>query len=218
MIDRHVQGIVPPKPHSQARRPDGALYYEELHTRDGFDGAFTYFYHREPAPPSSAVKASDRGFVAPRRDRDACEPLQRRLYDSTRVPRATMLCYERTPIFFTDLATIWLARPSATDELYFANSDGDELWFVQQGTARLESNCGWLEVNAGDYVFVPRAMPHRWHLAAPELWLLGIEGRAGLKVPDAYRNGIGQLRMDAPYTHRDFVRPVGPIARPDRPL
>ncbi len=218
MIDRHVQGIVPPKPHSQARRPDGALYYEELHTRDGFDGAFTYFYHREPAPPSSAVKASDRGFVAPRRDRDACEPLQRRLYDSTRVPRATMLCYERTPIFFTDLATIWLARPSATDELYFANSDGDELWFVQQGTARLESNCGWLEVNAGDYVFVPRAMPHRWHLAAPELWLLGIEGRAGLKVPDAYRNGIGQLRMDASYTHRDFVRPVGPIARPDRPL
>jgi homogentisate 1,2-dioxygenase len=27
-----------------------------------------------------------------------------------------------------------------------------------------------------------------------------------------YRNPVGQLRMDAPYTHRDFVRPIGPIA------
>jgi homogentisate 1,2-dioxygenase len=27
---------------------------------------------------------------------------------------------------------------------------------------------------------------------------------------------VGQLAMDAPYTHRDFVRPEGPIASPDR--
>ena len=35
-------------------------------------------------------------------------------------------------------------------------------------------------------------------------------------MPPAYRNPVGQLRMDAPYSHRDFVRPVGPIATPDR--
>ena len=41
------------------------------------------------------------------------------------------------------------------------------------------------------------------------------EGRGGVFVPDEFRNPVGQLRMDAPYTHRDFVRPEGPIAAPD---
>ena len=39
-----------------------------------------------------------------------------------------------------------------------------------------------------------------------------------MSIPAAFRNPVGQLRMDAPYTHRDFVRPVGPIATPESPL
>jgi homogentisate 1,2-dioxygenase len=217
MIDRQTRGIVPDKPHTAARGADGRLLYEEMHTRDGFDGAFTYFYHREPSPPPSRVRASARGFASPKLDPDAATPLQRRLYESGKVPRASMLCYERTPVFFNEQATIWLARPSTTDDVYFANADGDELWFVHEGKARIESACGFLPVGQGDYAFIPRSMPHRWHLESGELRLLGIEGHAGFKIPDAYRNAIGQLRMDAPYTHRDFVRPEGPSAPPDGP-
>jgi homogentisate 1,2-dioxygenase len=215
MIDRQTRGIVPDKPHTAMRGPDGRLYYEEMHTRDGFDGAFTYFYHLHPAPPASHVLASDRGFATAKPDAEAAEPLQRRLYDSRRVTDGTMLCYDRTPIFLADQATIWLARPTATDETYFANADGDELWFVQEGAARIESPCGFLQVTKGDYVFVPRSMPHRWHVEGAGLHLLGLEGRAGFRIPDGYRNGVGQLRLEAPYTHRDFVRPDGPIANPD---
>jgi homogentisate 1,2-dioxygenase len=217
MIDRQTRGIVPDKPHTAMRGPDGRLLYEEMHTRDGFDGAFTYFYHANPVPPSSKVRVSERGFAAPKKDPLANEPLRRRLYDSAKVTRSSMLCYERTPILFNDKATVWLARPSATDEVYFSNADGDELWFLHEGRASLESPCGLLPVSPGDYVFIPRALPHRWHVASGELRLLGIEGQAGFRVPEAYRNGIGQLRMDAPYTHRDFVRPEGPIASFDRP-
>jgi homogentisate 1,2-dioxygenase len=216
MIDRQTRGIVPDKPHTAMRGADGRLLYEEMHTRDGFDGAFTYFYHANPAPPSSKVRSSDRGFAAPKPDPGACEPLRRRLYDSARVSKASMLCYERTPIFFHEKATVWLARPTATDEVYFANADGDELWYLHEGRAKLESACGMLSLSPGDYAFVPRALPHRWHVESSELRLLGMEGQAGFRIPDAYRNGIGQLRMDAPYTHRDFVRPDGPIARADR--
>jgi homogentisate 1,2-dioxygenase len=39
--------------------------------------------------------------------------------------------------------------------------------------------------------------------------------RGGMVIPDQFRNPVGQLRMDAPYTHRDFERPRGPIATPD---
>jgi len=218
MIDRQTRGIVPDKPHTAMRGADGRLFYEELHTRDGFDGAFTYFYHLHPAPPSSRARTSDRGFAAPKPDTGACEPLERRLYESGKVPRTTMLCDDRTPIFFNDQATIWLARPSASDDVYFANADGDELWFLQEGKARIESGCGILHAVQGDYVFIPRSMPHRWNIDSAELRLLGIEGHTGFKVPDAYRNVVGQLRMDAPYTHRDFVRPEGPLATVDRPL
>jgi homogentisate 1,2-dioxygenase len=35
-------------------------------------------------------------------------------------------------------------------------------------------------------------------------------------IPREFRNPVGQLKMDAPYTHRDFVRPVGPISTPDK--
>src|SRR5579859_6882971 len=218
MIDRQTRGIVPDKPHTAMRAPDGRLLYEEMNTRDGFDGGFTYFYHANPAPAPSRVRPSERGFASPKADDRTTNLLERRLYDSAKVPNGSMLCYERTPIFFNDKASVWFARPAATDEVYFANADGDELWFLHEGRARLESGCGFLAVSAGDYVFVPRALPHRWHVTSGPLRLLGIEGREGFKIPDAYRSAIGQLRMDAPYTHRDFVRPEGPIAKLGAPL
>jgi homogentisate 1,2-dioxygenase len=70
-------------------------------------------------------------------------------------------------------------------------------------------------VTAGDYVWVPRSLIHRWHLEKP-LRLLGFEAHGGVFVPETFRNPVGQLRMDAPYTHRDFVRPAGPIATPEQ--
>ena len=39
------------------------------------------------------------------------------------------------------------------------------------------------------------------------------EAWGGLFVPNGFRNPVGQLRMDAPYTHRDFVHPEGPMAQ-----
>jgi homogentisate 1,2-dioxygenase len=117
-------------------------------------------------------------------------------------------------LFNADVVVL-LARPTETDDAYFANGDGDELWYVQEGSARLESPCGWLDVGAGDYVAVPRSLMHRWHVTAP-MRLMGFELASGLMIPRDFRNPVGQLRMDAPYTHRDFKRPKGPIATPDQ--
>jgi homogentisate 1,2-dioxygenase len=121
---------------------------------------------------------------------------------------------KRTPILGNADVTVLLARPTQTDDAYFADGDGDELWFVQEGRARIESPCGWLDVEENDYVFIPRSMIHRWHLTGP-MRLFGFEFHGGMHVPQQFRNPVGQLRMDAPYTHRDFVRPTRPIATPD---
>jgi hypothetical protein len=63
-------------------------------------------------------------------------------------------------------------------------------------------------------VVIPRGIPHRIELTpgVAQHWFI-VECRGGLHLPKQWRNEVGQLRMDAPYCHRDF-RPVdfrGPV-------
>ena len=48
-------GDVPHKRHTQHRRPDGGLYYEELMGEEGFSSDSSLLYHREL--PSAIVDA-----------------------------------------------------------------------------------------------------------------------------------------------------------------
>src|SRR5258705_10225365 len=50
-------GEVPPKRHTQHRRPDGGLYYEELMGEEGFSADSSLLYHRHI--PSSIVDATN---------------------------------------------------------------------------------------------------------------------------------------------------------------
>lgn len=216
MIDRQSRGVVPPKPHTASRAPGGGLLHEEMHTRGGFDGPFTSFYHLFPVTPALEVLPATRAWPEPVAAPEGAHPLKRRLYDSSRVPLGGQLAFDRTPVLFTSELVVWLARPTSSDEVYVSDGDGDELWFVHEGEARLESSAGWLDVAPGDYVHVPRSLVHRWHLRTPSMRLLGVQAKRGMLVPASYRNPVGQLRMDAPYTHRDFVTPKGPIATFER--
>ncbi len=55
-----------------------------------------------------------------------------------------MLVDRRVPVLFNRDVTVLLARPDTTDDVYFANGDGDELWFVagRQGDASSRSAAG----------------------------------------------------------------------------
>lgn len=218
MIDRQSFGLLPAKPHTALRTSDGRLLHEEMHTRGGFDGPFTYLYHLHPVTAARQVRVVENGWPKPVALEDALVPLKRRLYDSNRVAPGGMLARQRIPTLFNDQLTIWLAEPTESDDVYLSDGDGDELWFVREGRARIESVCGWIDVVEGDYVFIPRGMIHRWHLVSESMKLMGVQAKQGLFIPDNFRNPVGQLRMDAPYTHRDFVRPTAAIARPDAPL
>ncbi len=216
MIDRMCAGLIPAKPHTVHRDPGGNLLQEEMHTRGGFSSAFSYFYHRYPVTSQLEVTASTRGFPGAVPHGEAYHPLRRRLYLSSGVREGGQLLDCRVPLMANADLSLYLARPTESCDVFFANGDGDELWFVHEGSARLESYCGWLEIGEGDYVWIPRGLPHRWHLSSPSMRLLCFEAHSGVGVPKEFKNPHGQLMMDAPYTHRDFVRPVGPIATWDR--
>jgi homogentisate 1,2-dioxygenase len=61
-------------------------------------------------------------------------------------------------------------------------------------------------------VCIPKGILRRVLVEGPADLLL-IECRAGLGILAQFRNQLGQLRMDAPYSHRDFRRPQfrGPL-------
>ncbi|HNB59284.1 MAG TPA: hypothetical protein PK308_03155, partial [Phycisphaerales bacterium] len=75
-----------------------------------------------------------------------------------------------------------------------------------ESLSRRRARCGDLAACAGDYVLVPRSVVHRWRVDE-RIRGIAFELRGGLHVPTQYRNPVGQLRMDAPFTHRDFRRP-----------
>lgn len=206
MIDARRTGLLPTKPHTAHRRPDGSLYFEHCFTRDGFDGPYSILYHERP-PQTHRGAAEVAPLWAPR---IAVEDgaLRRRLLQTGQAPAGGSPATGRVPLLFNADLTVGSLRPTEPDGEYLANGDGDDLFYVQAGGGELLSWFGRLRFGQGDYVCVPRGVAHRFVLDPGEQHWLWVECRSGLRVLSQYRNPVGQLRMDAPYTHRDFRAPA----------
>ena len=208
MLDRMAAGEIPAKPHTALRDAAGRLRHEECLTRDGFDGPFTILYHAE-RPHTAAVATAGHGWEIPEAADDKPRPLARRHYRSQELPRRGGPPLDaRVPLLFNADVVISIVHPDEADPTYFANGDGDDLFFVVEGGGVLRSALGDVAFGARDYVFVPKGLVHRFVPDdRPQVWL-SIECAAGFGLPRQWRNEVGQLRMDAPYSHRDFRRPV----------
>jgi homogentisate 1,2-dioxygenase len=205
MLERRVQGVVPPK-HHVALREGGQLHYEECLTREGFDGPYTILYHRGRPHAQRAVELSH-GWTLP--VEVSARPLRKRHYPSQRLESEKRPVVDaRVPLLFNRDVVLGVLKPAGDDPTYFSNADGDDLYYVHEGGGLLRSVLGDLRFTAGDYVYVPRGLVHRFLLdEGPQYWL-SIEALSGLGPLKQFRNEVGQLRMDAPYCHRDFKTPV----------
>ncbi|MFT3769305.1 MAG: homogentisate 1,2-dioxygenase [Minicystis sp.] len=206
MIERLVMGSVPRKHHIAHRDAEGRLYHEECFTREGFDGPYTILYHQH-RPHAQHVQQADHGWDLP------SDPMPRRLakrhYQTQHMKQGGGPAIDaRVPLLFNDDVVVSAVHPSEPDPVYFANGDGDDLFYVHEGTGLLRTMLGDVRYEAGDYVFVPRGLVHRFlpDAGSPQNWL-SIECLGGLHLPRQWRNEVGQLRMDAPYSHRDFRHP-----------
>jgi homogentisate 1,2-dioxygenase len=211
MLDRVAHGELPRKHHVQLRGGDGALRFEECFTRDGFDGPFSILYHRE-RPHLHQPAELTHGWQAPAGEADE-RPLAKRHYRSGEVARGGAPVDAFVPLLHNRDLVAGVAFPDRPDPVYVADADGDLLVYVHQGGGTLRSPFGELRFGAGDYVAVPRSVVHRFvpddGVAQHWFWC----ELDDLHVPTQWRNPVGQLRMDAPYCHRDFRRPTfaGPV-------
>jgi len=206
MLDRMCVGDVARKHHIQLRGPDGALRYEECFTRDGFDGPYTILYHLR-RPHTQRLAPARHGWQKPIAADERA--LAKRHYQSGKLAtQGGAQIDARVPLMFNDDLIAGVVFPTAPDPVYIADGDADQLIYVHRGGGTLHSVLGDLAFAQGDYVYVPRGLTHRFAPGSGEQHWLWFSLTGGVHVPTQWRNEVGQLRMDAPYSHRDFKRPT----------
>ncbi len=204
MIDhQHRGGFDDDGAHAQVCRREQRI------ARGPGEGRYSTLHHAFPAPEGVSLAPSRRGWHAPAEALPGDGALRRRQFDVHAAPRGGTLLDARVPVLFNEALTVLVARPSCSDDAYFANLDGDELAFVCEGSGRVESSFGLLAFRAGDHVLIPRGVLHRWHLEGEGHVVAFFEARGTVDVPARYRDATGDLTAEAPYASCDFVRPAG---------
>ena len=201
-------GEVPRKRHLRVAHPRGPGYLaEELMGEDGFSQESALLYHLHS--PSAVVAAEALG------DPTACDMAADRPMIARHL-RTTKLAGGGDPVLGrmrllgnTDLVLSWVVADRGSD--LYRNAVGDELVYVQRGSAVLESSFGPLELSEGDYCLVPTGTTHRWRLCDDRLEALVLEAVGHIGFPARYLSTRGQLLEGAPFSERDLRAPSEPL-------
>jgi homogentisate 1,2-dioxygenase len=205
-------GSVPPKRHTEHRAPDGALYYEELTGEEGFSSNSSLLYHR--TIPSAIVDAAvwDVGDLATTPNSPLL-PRHLRLHDlfaDEAWKACDVVTGRRLVLGNADVRISYVVAAEASP--LYRNALGDELVYIEAGTASVETVFGALEVRTGDYLYLPRATTHRWLPTAGEpLRAYVIEGNSHIRPPSRYLSRFGQFLENSPYCERDLHGPQEPL-------
>jgi homogentisate 1,2-dioxygenase len=209
-------GDVPPKRHTQHRRPDGGLYAEELMGEEGFSADSALLYHR--GIPSALVDA--RPWELPDQTLTTNSPLVPRhlrlhdLFPGEEHKAVDAVTGRRLVLGNADVRISYAV--SSLPSPYYRNAVGDECVFVERGTATVETVFGALDVGPGDYVVLPRATTHRWlPTGSPgstePLRTYAVEANSHITPPKRYLSRYGQFLEHAPYCERDLRAPAEPL-------
>ncbi len=200
----HKLGKIPQKRHTQFRKENGGLYYEQLFGTIGFDGMSSLLYqvHR----PTMVKEILSETNVAPK---IAVEKnIKARLLKGFDVKPQNDFLKSRTPLLVNSDIHIGLAAPSKSLRDYFyKNVDADEMLFIHRGKGTLRTQLGNISFEYGDYLIIPRGMIYQIDFDTTDNKILFAESFHPIYTPKRYRNWFGQLLEHSPYCERDFKLP-----------
>ena len=200
----HKLGNIPPKRHTQFRKPNGDFYYEQLFGTIGFDGMSTNLYHENRPTQVKEIKGSY--SVAPKIAR--ANNIQSYRFRGFQVPQIPDFLESRKPVLTNSDCTITLAAPTnKTQEYFYKNTDSDELIFIHKGNGKLRTVLGNLDFKYGDYLLIPRGIIYKIDFETEDNRLFIVESRRPIYTPKRYRNWFGQLLEHSPFCERDIRRP-----------
>jgi homogentisate 1,2-dioxygenase len=200
----HHLGVIPPKRHTQFKKPNGDFYYEQLFGTIGFDGMYTNSYHEQRPTQVKAIK--QRYSVAPQIAKH--NNLQSYRFRGFQIQPQNDYLESRIIVLTNSDCNIILSAPQQSLEAYFyKNTDADELLFVHKGTGILRTMLGNIPFKPGDYLLIPRGIIYQIHFDSSENRLFIVESYSPIYTPKRYRNWFGQLLEHAPFCERDIRKP-----------
>ncbi|MBL4663860.1 MAG: homogentisate 1,2-dioxygenase [Flavobacteriaceae bacterium] len=200
----HKLGKIPPKRHTQFRKPDGTLYSEQLFGTVGFDGMYSNLYHEHR--PTQVKEIKRQYGVAPKIAKS--NNMHSYRFRGFQVPPENDYLESRKVVLTNSDCHIILAAPKHSQEDYFyKNADADELIFIHKGSGKLRTHMGNLNFKYGDYLLIPRGMIYKLQFDDENNRLFIVESRSPIYTPKRYRNWFGQLLEHSPFCERDIRKP-----------
>ena len=201
----HKLGQIPPKRHTQFRKPNGDLYYEQLFGTIGFDGMSSLLYHvHRPTMVKEVASSVD---VSPK------IAVQKNIHSRKLIgfdvaPQDDYLD-SRTALMVNSDIIIGLAAPrKSLDSYFYKNADADEMLFIHKGTGTLRTLVGNIKFEYGDYLIIPRGMIYQISFDGEDNRILYAESHSPIYTPKRYRNWFGQLLEHSPFCERDYKLPT----------
>lgn len=197
-------GQIPPKRHTQFRKPDGTLYHEELFSTEGFSNTYSLLYHLYP--PTKIKQVGEAYSVEPKVV--LSKQLKHRSLKGFQIQPVDDYLESRKAVLVNSDLHISLAAPrkSMTDYFY-KNVDADEMIFVHEGSGQLLTAYGEINFEYGDYVIVPRGTIYQIRFNDENNRLFIVESFSPIEFPKRYLNRVGQLMEHAPFCERDIKTP-----------
>ena len=201
----HTLGQIPAKRHTVFRKPDGALYAEELVSTEGFSSMYSLVYHTHP--PTIVKELGTPYSVEPKIAREK-HLKHTSLLGFNIKPEKDYLESRKIVLVNSDLQ-ISLAAPKESMTTYFyKNSQADEVLFIHKGSGTLKTGFGKIYFKYGDYIVVPRGTIYQIEFNDADNRLFIIESFSPIHFPKRYQNKYGQLMEHSPFCERDIVRPT----------
>jgi homogentisate 1,2-dioxygenase len=200
----HKLGNLPHKRHTQFRKQNGNLYYEQLFGTIGFDGMSSLLYHvHRPTMIKDVVNEKALKIeVALEKN------IKPYLFKGFEIAQNEDFLASKTPLLINSDIQIGLAAPTLPmSDYFYKNADADEMIFVHEGSGVLKSMFGNINFIPGDYLIIPRGVIYQIYFDTKENRLLFADSFHPIYSPKRYRNWFGQLLEHAPYSERDLKLP-----------
>jgi homogentisate 1,2-dioxygenase len=215
-------GQLPPKRHIQFRRPDGALYSEEVFGTEGFVGPTSTLYHIHPPTQVTGWK----GLYSTRPEYVETGMMRmRHVKSANRKPQGDPVT-GRVILFGNSDCEMSICVPAEAMNYHYKNAMGDECIFIHYGSGTVYSSFGTLKFHEKDYIIIPKGTTYRMVFDEPSAdnqkptaesrqpRFLVIETANGshiLPPPRYISKKTSQFLEHAPYCERDLRLPEIPL-------
>jgi len=150
-------GNLPKKRHTQFRRPDGALYSEELFGTEGFVGPSSTMYHIHP--PTQVFGWDTMYSTKPEYIETAT--MRMRHMKTIDMPAKGDPVTGRVVILGNGDVEMSMCTPVEQMPYHFKNGQGDECIFVHYGSGTVYTMFGTLAFGKKDYIVIPKGTIYR---------------------------------------------------------